>query len=74
MKKNLGNLDRILRILVAVLFVVLFFTDVITGVWGIVILVLAAMFVLTSLVSYCPLYVPFGIKTRKIKTAIPPPG
>jgi hypothetical protein len=65
MKKNMGNLDRILRILVAVLFVVLYFTEVITGTWGIVILVLAGVFVLTSLISFCPLYLPFGIKTRK---------
>ena len=65
MKKNMGNLDRILRVLVAVLFVVLYFTKVITGTWGIVLLVLAGVFVLTSLVSFCPLYLPFGIKTRK---------
>ncbi len=65
MKKNMGNLDRILRILVAVLFVVLYFTEVITGTWGIVILVLAGVFVLTSLISFCPLYLPFGIKTSR---------
>ncbi|HBB92507.1 MAG TPA: DUF2892 domain-containing protein [Bacteroidales bacterium] len=65
MKKNMGNLDRILRILVAVLFVVLYFTEVITGIWGIVILVLAAMFFITSLISFCPLYLPFGIRTSR---------
>jgi hypothetical protein len=65
MKKNMGNLDRILRVLVAAVIAVLFFTETVTGTLGIVLLVLAGVFVLTSLVSFCPLYWPFGIKTRK---------
>jgi hypothetical protein len=64
MKKNIGSVDKIIRLVVAALFVVLYFTGIITGVWGIVILVLAAMFVITSLISFCPLYLPFGIKTN----------
>jgi O-antigen/teichoic acid export membrane protein len=64
MKKNMGWVDKIIRLVVAALFVVLYFTKVITGVWGIVILALAAMFVITSLFSFCPLYLPFGIKTN----------
>ncbi len=67
MKKNMGNADRIIRIIIAAIVAVLFFTDVITGTLGIVLLVLAGIFVLTSLVSFCPLYVPFGLKTRKTK-------
>lgn len=63
MKKNMGGLDRILRILAAALLVILFFTDVLTGTWGIISLVIAGMFILTSLFSFCPLYLPFGIKT-----------
>jgi len=65
MKKNMGTIDKVIRILVAVVFAVLFFTNVITGVLGIILLVLAAVFMLTSLISFCPLYWPFGINTGK---------
>jgi hypothetical protein len=65
MKKNMGTMDRIIRILVAVVIAILYFTNVITGTLGIVLLVLAAVFVLTSLVGFCPLYLPLGIKTCK---------
>jgi hypothetical protein len=67
MKKNMGSVDRIIRILVAIIFVVLFATKTVTGVFGIVLLVLAAVFVLTSLVCFCPLYLPFGLSTCKVK-------
>ena len=63
MKKNMGTADRVIRTIVAVVFAVLYFTNVITGTLGIVLMVLAAIFVLTSLISFCPLYAPFGIKT-----------
>jgi membrane-bound ClpP family serine protease len=65
MKKNMGGLDRILRILGAALLVILFFTDVITGTWGIIALIVAGMFILTSLFSFCPLYLPFRISTLR---------
>ena len=65
MKKNMGTIDKVIRILVAVVFAVLFFTNVVTGTLGIILLVLAAVFVLTSLISFCPLYWPFGINTGK---------
>jgi hypothetical protein len=65
MKKNMGNADRIIRVIIAALVAVLYFTNVITGTLGIVLLVLAGVFVLTSLVSFCPLYAPFGIRTCK---------
>jgi hypothetical protein len=55
----------VIRILVAVVVAVLFATKVITGTLGIVLLVLAAVFVLTSLIGFCPLYLPFGLSTRK---------
>ncbi len=67
MKKNMGTLDRNLRLLVAVLFVVLYFTKVVTGTLGIVLLVLALVFAITSFISFCPLYLPFGISTCKKK-------
>lgn len=65
MKPNMGNEDRILRIVAAVVIALLYFTNVISGTVGIVLLVLAVIFVLTSLVSFCPLYLPFGISTRR---------
>ncbi len=63
MKKNMGVIDRVIRILVAVVLVVLFATKTITGTLGVVLLVLAAVFALTSVVSFCPLYLPLGIST-----------
>jgi hypothetical protein len=65
MKKNMGTIDKVIRILVAVVVVVLFFTHVITGVLAIILLVLSAIFVITSLLSFCPLYLPFGWSTGK---------
>lgn len=67
MKKNMGNADRIIRVIVAVIIAALYFTNVITGTLGIVLLALAGIFVLTSLVSFCPLYAPFGLSTCKVK-------
>lgn len=65
MKKNMGNVDRIVRVLIAVVIAILFFTKVISGTLGIVLLALGGVFLLTSLVGFCPLYAPFGIKTCK---------
>ncbi len=67
MKKNVGSADRLIRLLIAALVGVLYFTNVISGTLGIVILVLAGVFLLTSLVSFCPLYAPFGISTCAVK-------
>lgn len=63
MKKNMGTTDKVIRLIVAAIVAILFFTNVISGALGIVLLVLAGVFVLTSLISFCPLYLPFGIKT-----------
>jgi hypothetical protein len=63
MKKNMGTIDKVIRILVAVVLAILFFTNVISGILGIILLVLAGVFVLTSLISFCPLYWPFRIST-----------
>ena len=65
MKKNMGTIDKVIRILVAVVIAVLFLTNVITGILGIVFLVLAAVFVIVSLIGFCPLYLPLGINTGK---------
>ncbi len=66
MKKNMSNVDRIIRIILAVVFGVLYFTGTVTGIFGIVLLVLGAIFVLTSFVSFCPLYSLFGISTCSV--------
>ena len=66
MKKNMGNADRAIRLVVAAVIVALYFLDVISGTLGIILLALAGIFVLTSLIRVCPLYMPFGIKTCNI--------
>jgi len=67
MKKNMGSADRITRLVLAAIIAVLYFTNTITGTLGIVLLTLGAIFVLTSFISFCPLYLPFGINTCKKK-------
>jgi len=67
MKKNMGSIDRILRVIVAITFAILYFTGVVTGTWGIVMLAVAIVFLLTSLAGVCLLYLPFGIRTCKLK-------
>ena len=67
MKKNMGTADRVIRVLIAAVIAVLFFTGVVKGTFGIVLLVLAGIFVLTSLISFCPLYAPFGLSTCKTR-------
>jgi hypothetical protein len=67
MKKNVGTIDKVIRILIAVVIAFLFFTQVVTGVVGIILVALAVIFILTSLISFCPLYLPFGINTGKKK-------
>ncbi|HQQ93141.1 MAG TPA: DUF2892 domain-containing protein [Bacteroidia bacterium] len=65
MKKNMSNTDRVVRILVAVLIALLYYKGVVTGMLGLVLLILALVFVATSFLSFCPLYTLFGISTRK---------
>lgn len=68
MKKNMGTADKTIRVLIAIVIAILyFFTDVFSGyeTLGLILLILAAVFVLTSLVSFCPLYSPFHINTKK---------
>jgi hypothetical protein len=68
MKKNMGSADRIIRIVVAIILAILYFTGTISGTLGIVLLVIGVVFLLTGLVSFCPLYLPFGISTCKDKS------
>ncbi len=63
MKKNMGSADKIIRILIAIVLGVLYYMGVLSGTLGIVLLVFAGVFVITSFVSFCPLYAPFGMST-----------
>lgn len=63
MKKNMGTADRVIRLIIAAVIGVLFYTGTLSGTLGIVLLVLAGIFVLTSFISFCPLYAPFGLST-----------
>jgi hypothetical protein len=63
MKANMGTTDKAIRIVAALVLITLNLTNVVTGTLGIILLVLAAVFVLTSFVSFCPLYLPLGINT-----------
>lgn len=67
MKLNMSSADRIIRLLISVLFVALYFTGTVTGTLGIVLLVVAAIFTLTTLMGFCPIYRIFGISTCKVK-------
>lgn len=67
MKKNMGNADRIIRVILAAIIATLYFTEILTGTLGIVLLVLSVVFVLTSLVGFCPLYAPFGLSTCAVE-------
>lgn len=67
MKKNMGAIDKIIRLLVALLLIVVYYMEILTGVLGIVTLVVAGVFILTSLVSVCPLYSIFGISSCPVK-------
>ena len=65
MKKNLSLIDRVIRILLAIVVVALYFANMISGVLAIILLIIAGVLVLTSLISFCPLYWSFGLSTTK---------
>lgn len=65
MKRNMSNIDRIIRVIIAALFAYLYFGGVVTGALGIILVVLGGVFLLTSLVGFCPLYAPFKFSTYK---------
>ncbi|MFM2019034.1 MAG: hypothetical protein RL007_2690 [Bacteroidota bacterium] len=67
MKNNVGNVDRIIRLLLSALLVILWFTGTLTGIFGIVALVLAGVFTLTAAIGFCPLYSIFGMSTCPVK-------
>lgn len=65
MKHNMSNLDRIIRVIVAALFAYLYFGGIVTGTLGIVLVVLGAVFLLTALIGFCPLYATLKFSTYK---------
>jgi hypothetical protein len=67
MTKNMGSADRVIRVILAALVVVLYFANIISGTVAIVLLAFSAIFILTSLVGVCPLYLPFGLSTLRKK-------
>lgn len=67
MKKNIGPTDKAIRILLAIIIGVLYLTNVISGTLAIVLSILAVVFILTSFISFCPLYLPLNINTCKKK-------
>ncbi len=67
MRKNMGTVDRVVRLIIAVLVACLYYNKTITGTFGIVLLALAGVFVLTSFIGFCPLYTLFGLSTGPVK-------
>ena len=68
MKKNMSSMDRLVRIVLAIIFVALYYTGVLPGTAGLVLSILGGVFVLTSLISFCPLYALFGLSTCPVET------
>lgn len=67
MKKNMGTLDRTVRIILSIVFAVLFFTGTVSGALGMALLLAGGIFLATSLISFCPLYTALGINTCGVK-------
>ncbi len=63
----MGSTDKIIRILFALVVAVLFYTKTVEGTLALVLGILATVMVATSFISFCPLYLPFGLSTRKKK-------
>ncbi len=68
MKKNMGTVDRVVRVLVAIIVAILYFTGQITGTAAIILGIIAIVFILTGLVGTCPAYLPLGLSTRKAES------
>ena len=65
MKANMGTIDRVVRIIIAIVVGILYYMGTISGTLGLVLMILAIIFLATSFISFCPLYWPFGISTKK---------
>jgi len=67
MKKNMGKTDKTIRVIAAIIIAALYFTKIISGTLGIILLAFSIIFLITSFASFCPLYFPFGLNTREKK-------
>lgn len=67
MKKNMGSIDRVVRIMIAIIAIILYNQGIVTGTLGIMLIIIAGVFTLTSLVSFCPLYRLVGLNTCPLK-------
>lgn len=65
MKQNMGVIDRVIRVILAIVVAILYFTKMISGTAAIILGIIAIVFLLTSIIGTCPLYLPFGITTKK---------
>lgn len=65
LKQNMGTIDRIVRLLLAAAVAILYYTGNLSGLVAIILGILAVVFVITSFIGFCPLYLPFGLSTRK---------
>lgn len=72
MTRNMGTVDRIIRVMIAMLIAVMYFTGIITDTVALILGILAIIFSLTSLVGFCPLYMPFGLRTCKSRGSTEP--
>jgi hypothetical protein len=65
MKNNVGTIDKVIRLLIATVIVVLYFANVISGLLAIILLILAGILIVTSLISFCPIWLALGVSTKK---------
>ena len=65
----MGTIDKAIRIIAAIIIGILYYTGTISGTLGMILLILGAVFLLTSFVSFCPLYAPFGLSTCKMESS-----
>ncbi|HEY9146766.1 MAG TPA: DUF2892 domain-containing protein [Thiobacillus sp.] len=70
MKPNMGTADKIIRLVVVAVIAILYFSGQISGTVAIILGIVAVAFLVTSLIGWCPTYVPFGISTRKSDKAL----
>lgn len=69
MKINMGKIDRFVRIAIAIAIAILYYGNVLAGTLGLILLIVAIAFVVTSFIGFCPLYAPFGITTYRKNTS-----
>jgi hypothetical protein len=67
MKKNVGSIDKVVRILIALVVIVLYFAHVISGTWAVILLIVSAILLLTSFFGFCPIYWSLGMSSDKKK-------